>query len=290
MAEAQKTHILLTGGTDGIGKAAALELARQDVQLILMARNPAKAQATLAAIQAQTGKTDVVVLPGDLASLDSVRAFAANYRERFGRLDVLLNHGGGYFIERGLSPDGYELTFATNYLGPTALTLELLDLLTAQTTPRLARIVNTASFGVHLGRMRFDDLQWTRGPYRSMQVYAQSKRANLMFTFALARRLAQQGVTVNAFHPGLVRTNIEGNRELGPLRLLTAIVGLRPQRPGHMLAALARSPRYAGITGRYYTNGRQMQASRAARDLNQQERLWRITEELLQTHGMRIMG
>lgn len=284
MADVSKLHVLLTGGTDGIGRAAALELAGRGVQLAIMARNPAKAEQTLALIRARTGRDDITILAGDLADLASVRAAAQAYRQRFTRLDVLLNHGGGYFTQRQLSVDGFELSLATNYLGPAALTLELLDLLDASEP---ARIVNTTSFGEHLGPVRFDDLNFTRG-YSSMRAYAQSKKADLMFTFALARRLAQTRVTVNAFHPGLVRTNIEGNKQLLYVRPLMPFFALNPEVPGHTLTELALNPSYAGVTGHYYTNGRQLRASAEARDLARQERLWRITQEILQAHAITL--
>src|SRR5215207_6225037 len=201
--------ILITGATNGIGKAAALELAKQGNTVVIVGRNPAKTQATVEEIKQQSGNSAVEGLIADLSSLADVRRLADEFRQRHSRLDVLINNAGALFAERELTVDGYEMTFAVNHLAYFLLTNLLLDLLKASAP---ARIVNVAS-DAHKGmKINFDDLQLEKN-YGGMMgpAYGQSKLANILFTYELARRLAGTGVTVNALHPGLVRTGFAGN-------------------------------------------------------------------------------
>ena len=276
MANMTGKVVVLTGGTDGIGKAAAIAMARLGARLTLMGRHAAKSEAARAEIVTQSGNAEVTVIPGDLASLASVRAFAAAVRERLPRIDVLVNNAGAYQPKRRETVDGNELTFASNQLGPFLLTLELLDTLIASAP---ARILFTASFAEHFNGVRFDDAQSTRR-YAPMTAYAQSKRANLLFAYALARRLQGSGLTVNAWHPGFVRSNIEGNRANPLIRAAAALFTTTPTRAARTLVWLASSPTLDGVTGAYFSNGKRARSSRGSHDVAAQQRLWRLCAEL----------
>ncbi len=276
-------RVVLTGGTDGIGKAAAIQLAALGANLTLMARDMAKGQRVAAEIRA-TGRGDaqIDVLPGDLSSLESVRAFAAEVNVRYEKIDALLNNAGTYKGTRSETVDGYETMFATNHLGPFLLTLELLD--GALRGP--ARITFTASFAERFNDIRFDDLQSTR-EYRALAAYARTKRANLLFAYALARRLHGTGITVNAWHPGFVRSNIEGNRSSIAMRFAT-LFATTPRSAARTLVYLASSPTLEGVTGGYYSRLRPAKSSRGSHSVADQERLWQLSAELTHAPALKL--
>jgi len=219
-------RVLITGGTAGIGKATATELARRGADVVITARDAAKGRATAAEIVAATGST-VDVADLDLSDLASVRAFAERFLAEEDRLDVLINNAG-IIANKGLaSADGYELTFAVNHLGPFLLTNLLTERLTASAP---ARIINVSS-GAHssaTGRraVALDDLA-TVGERSSMKAYAASKLANILFTVELDRRLADRGVTARALHPGVVATSF-GRASDGPWWMGLGMRVLRP--------------------------------------------------------------
>ena len=205
--------ILITGATNGIGKAAALDLAKQGAQVVIVGRSADKTQATVAEIKQQSGNAKIDSLLADLSSLAEVRKLAAEFRQRYSRLDVLINNAGAIFADRTLTVDGYERTFAVNHLAYFLLTDLLLDMVKASAP---ARIVNVASDVHSGGSIHFDDLQLEKNyGMGGMGAYGQSKLANVMFTYELSRRLAGTGVTANVLHPGVVATGFgENNRGL----------------------------------------------------------------------------
>ena len=188
---------LVTGATSGIGKATATGLARLGADLLLVARDPARGRATVAELQAANDGARVELLVADLASQASIRGLAEEINRGQPRLDVLVNNAGGYWATRHTTVDGLELTFALNHLAYFLLTNLLLDLLRAGAP---ARIVNVTSSAQAFGDIHFDDLQYERR-YRGQAAYNQSKLANVLFTYELARRLHGTGVTVNCLAP-----------------------------------------------------------------------------------------
>lgn len=197
-------QVLITGGTSGIGRAAAAELAARGAEVMITARDDAKGQAAAAAIRADTG-VDVRVGLLDLSRLDSVRQFAADYAHRYDRLDVLVNNAGTMTGRRMQTPDGVEWTFGVNHLAPFLLTRLLTDLLVASAPSRVISV----SSGLHRSAKQgldIADLQMTRG-WSAQKAYAASKLATVLMTVELDRRLADQGVTSQAVHPGVVATN-----------------------------------------------------------------------------------
>jgi NAD(P)-dependent dehydrogenase (short-subunit alcohol dehydrogenase family) len=276
-------RVVLTGGTDGIGKAAAIQLLELGADLTLMARDAAKAERAVAEIRAKSAVHAAIdVIAGDLSSLDAVRTFARAVSTRSARVDVLLNNAGLYNARRMETVDGYEMMLATNHLGPFLLTLELLT--GALRAP--ARIAFTESFAERFSGVRFDDLQSMQS-YRPLAVYGRSKRANLLCVYALARKLVGTGIAVNAWHPGFVRTNIEGNRENPVFRAFTAFA-TTPHQAARTLVYLASSPELERVTGAYFANRRRARSSRGSHSPVDQERMWRSSVELTRAPELRV--
>jgi retinol dehydrogenase-14 len=270
---------LVTGATSGIGRATAAGLARLGADLVLVARDQARAEATVAEIQAATGNPRIELQLADLASQASIRQAVQEYRRGHDRLHVLVNIAGGYWATRHTTVDGLEWTFAVNHLAYFLLTNLLLEQLVASAP---ARIVNVTSSAQAIGDIHLDDLQFERR-YRGQAAYNQSKLANVLFTYELARRLEGTGVTVNCGAPGVTRTNF-GRDDSGPvMRLLTPLARpfMRTPEQGAITAvSLASSPEVEGVTGGYYASGRARRSSRRSHDTELAGQLWRVSEKL----------
>jgi NAD(P)-dependent dehydrogenase (short-subunit alcohol dehydrogenase family) len=278
---------LVTGATSGIGRAAANALAQQGATVVLVSRNAAKCAQVAAEMQDTTGNRNIGFIAADLSSLAAVRAAAAEFRQRYSRLDVLLNNAGVSPSKRRESVDGLEYTFALNHLGHFLLTNLLLDLLIASAP---SRIVSTSSSIYKQAKLDFDDLQLRR-KFSAMRAYANSKLAGLLFTAELARRMAGKGVTVNAMAPGLVKTNIgqeEGRLYAFSKRMADFFGGKTPEQGADTLVWLATAPEVAGVTGQYFEKRKAMPFSRDAADAGLAARMWRVSEELcgLQKEGL----
>ena len=237
---------LVTGPTSGLGRAAALGLARLGAEVVLLCRDLPRGRALQRELRLATGHRRVSVEQVDLADLGSVRAFA----RRFGapRVDVLVHNAGVLPDERVLSPDGLELTWATNVAGPYLLTRLLLPRL--KRAPQ-GRIVVVSSGGMYAQRLSLDDLDWQRRPFDGVAAYAQSKRAEVVLTELLAERLGRTRVTVNAMHPGWadtpgVRRSLPRFHRLMKARLRT------PAQGADTIVWLAACPRLAGESGRFW--------------------------------------
>jgi NAD(P)-dependent dehydrogenase (short-subunit alcohol dehydrogenase family) len=262
MPEAAAPTVLVTGATDGIGRATALALAARGATVLVHGRDPARAAAVAREANAVPGAPgDAESVVGDLASLAAVRALAAAVRARGAPLDVLVNNAGVAFrdAERRLSADGFELTFAVNHLAHFLLTRELLDLLAEAAARRGGARVVTVSSELHArGRIDFDDLQGERR-YGGTAAYANSKLANVLFARGLARRTAARGVTSNALHPGVIRTKLlrDGFGSNG---------GATVERGAATSVHLALHPAVAAVTGAYFVDSRETPPAAAALD------------------------
>ena len=230
-------------------------------------------------IKVQTGNSSVDFLLADLSSLQEVRNLAGQVKDRYPRLDVLVNNAGAIMLSRRLSVDGIELTFALNHLSYFLLTNLLLDHLVASAP---ARIVNVSSSSHRKGRIRFDDLQGQRR-YGGMRAYSQSKLANVFFTYDLARRLEGTGVTANALHPGLVATNfLSNNGNLGQfLRFFMGLGGMSASKGALTNIYLAGSAEVEGVTGRFFEKSREVRSSPFSYDRAVAERLWQVSAEMI---------
>jgi len=279
---------VITGGTDGIGKAAAYGLAMQGARLLVHGRDPDKGARAVAELKARSGNPAIEFLQADFSSLDEVRRLAAAITECTPRLDVLVNNAGAMYVKRALSKDGYELTLAVNHLAPFLLTHLLLDTLKASGP---SRIVTTASNAHRGAKIAFDDLQLTR-KYSSMGAYGMSKLANILFTRALAKRLQDvTRVTATCLHPGFVRTNFGANNtaDISPLfKALFSFISRfarTPEKGAETVIYLASSPQVEGASGGYYHDCKPLRPTPAGEDDDAAERLWHVSEQLVGIAG-----
>jgi NAD(P)-dependent dehydrogenase (short-subunit alcohol dehydrogenase family) len=268
---------LITGATSGIGQATAHALARKGAAVVILGRNPEKGASTLAGIQQETGNPSIGFLLADLTDQGQVRRAAADFRERYARLDVLINNAGGFFWRRQESIDGIEMTLALNHLAPFLLTNLLLDVLEASAP---ARVINVSSDMHRSAQMDFDDLQMEHG-YSGMKAYARSKLAMILFTYELARRLGRTHVTANAVHPGFVATNIGlTNAFLRLFRPVMRLFAKSPEEGAETSVYLAASPDVTSTTGAYFVYREKVRSSPATYDAAAAERLWEISTGL----------
>ena len=267
MRDAAEATILVTGATDGLGKRLARELAAKGTTVLVHGRSPERLEATLEEVRSQTSSQKVGSYLADLSSLAAVRDLADRIISEYDRLDVLVNNAGIIVQERKESEDGYELTFAVNYLSHFLLTSLLLPLL-KDSAP--ARVVNVASAGQ--SPIDFDDPMLERG-YDAMRAYAMSKLAQIMFTFELAERLSGTGVSVNALHPASL---MDTKMVLDTFGYTMSTV----EEGTEAVVRLAVSPELEGVTGRYFDGTREARANRQAYDPQARDRLWVLSEEL----------
>jgi NAD(P)-dependent dehydrogenase (short-subunit alcohol dehydrogenase family) len=289
---------IITGGTSGIGAAAALGLARRGARIAIVGRNPHRCEEAARSIAQRAGAGSVEWLACDLSSQVRVRRLASECLARFPRIDVLVNNAGAIFEYRQESVDDVEMTLALNHLGPFVLTNLLLERL-KQSVP--SRVI-TVSSGAHtdVPSFDFDDPEakrtgyptdWGRSLFYSIAKpwghpafvqYAQTKLANLLFAFELARRLEGSGVTSNALDPGLVATNFSAHPGVYMwfMRRYGTWFGVLPEEGAKTIVHLAAAPDIEGVTGAYFKKEQQAEPSAASRDFAAAQRLWRLSEEM----------
>ncbi len=271
--------VLVTGGTGGIGLATATGLAGLGARVGIGGRSPERGAAAADVVRRTVPHAEVDVFAADLATQSEVRRLAAEVASAYPHLDVLVNNVGGYWAHRHLTPDGLEHTFALNHLAPFLLTHELRDLLVGSAP---ARVVTVSSGAQRMGRIDFDDLQGERS-YNGQRAYNQSKVANVLFSYELARRLRGTGVTANVLHPGVVRTAF-GREDAGGLmgRLIPLVTPFMksPERGAATSIHLASSPEVAGVTGTYFVNRRPKRSAKLSYDRQAARRLWEVSAEL----------
>ena len=272
--------VLITGGTGGIGRAAAIALASMGARVGITGRDRARAERAAAAIARESGSPAVDVFVADMSSQAEVRRLADEVLAAYPRLDVLLNNVGGFWAHRHVTADGLEHTFALNHLAPFLLTGLLLERLKASAP---ARIVTVSSGAQANGRMHFDDLQGERG-YSGQRAYNQSKLANVMFTYELARRLQGSRVTATVLHPGVVRTGFAAEDPSPLWKVLLPLIRpmlKTPERGAATSIYLASSPEVEGVTGRYFVNCKPKTSSKRSYDEAAAAGLWRISVDIV---------
>ena len=272
--------VLVTGGTGGIGLATATELARLGARVGIVGRSADRGAAAAETFRRAAPGGQVDVLAFNLSAQAEVRGVAADVRGRYSHLDVLVNNAGGYWAHRHVTVDGLERTFAVNHLAPFLLTHLLRDLLIGSAP---ARVVTVSSSAQAMGRIDFDDLQGGRS-YQGQRAYNQSKLANVLFTYELARRLAGTGVTANAVHPGVADTSF-GRADSGwwmrAMLPLVRPVMRSPEKAAATSVHLACAPELATVTGTYFANSRPKRSSPRSYDTEVARRLWRVSCELV---------
>jgi len=270
--------VLITGATNGIGEVTAQTLAAQGAQVIIVSRNAAKCETVAQRIQETTGNPAVEWIAADLSTLAGIHQAADEFLARHQSLHVLINNAGAVFADRQVTADGYEMTFALNHLSYFLLTWRLRDTLVASAP---ARVVNVSSDAHYGGKMNFDDLMGAQ-KYRSWLAYSQSKLANVLFTYELARRLDGSGVTANVLHPGFVATGF-GHNNGGTWNVMISFAHRFAKKPAKGAATsiyLASSPALSQVTGQYFSDSKVKKSARTSYDVAAQQQLWAMSEVL----------
>lgn len=266
--------VLITGVTGAIGKATALELAKNNCQLLLLGRNSAKLESVKTEIITATGNQNIDFWVADLSEPKEILRAARDIRGRNSFLNALINVAGTFKKNRLENSRGNEYMFSTNHLGPFILTLELIDLLKAGNP---ARIITVTAPSVT--RINFDDLNGMK-KFSAMGAFGASKMMNLMFTYALARRLEGQGVTTSAFHPGLVKSDLTLEMP-AILNYIFKRISSSPDKAAKMLCSLAIDDKYANSNGTFFKfDGKQKKSNKYSYVMDLQEKLWKISEQL----------
>jgi len=271
--------VLVTGGTGGIGRATAMGLATMGAHLAITGRDRERTESAAREIRATSGG-EVDVFVADLSSTSEVRRLADEVLQSLSRIDVLVNNVGGYWDNRHVTADGLEHTFALNHLAPFLLTNLLLDRL-KQSAP--ARVVTVSSNAQAMGEINFDDLQGERS-YSGARAYNQSKLANVLFTYELARRLQGSAVTANALHPGVVRTSFGAEDPRSVQQLFMPLMRpfrKAPERGAATSIHVASAPDLGQVTGRFFANSRVKRSSKRSYDQATAARLWQVSANLV---------
>jgi NAD(P)-dependent dehydrogenase (short-subunit alcohol dehydrogenase family) len=287
VSELQGKICLVTGSNSGIGKETARDLAKMGATVVMVVRSKERGEKSQKEIVKQSGNSSVDLMICDLSSMESIRQFSEEFKKKYKRLDVLVNNAGAVFSRREVTPEGFERTFAVNYLGPFLLTHQLLNLLKSSAP---SRIINVSSGLAKDGKVNLDDLQGenitgkksvshARSPF-----YANTKLMLILYTYELARRLKGSGVTANVLLPGFTATNLGKNS--GSLRSSIMFKMVRPMQQSAKKGAetsiyLASSDEVKGITGKCFAKKKETTTCPASYDEDLQRRLWIKTESLL---------
>ena len=272
--------VIVTGSNSGIGKETALALAEKGATVVAVVRNQELGQQACETIVAETGNESVDMMLCDLSSMSTIRKFAEEFKSKYDRLDVLINNAGAVFSKREVTSEGFERTLAVNYLAPFLLTHELLPLLK---TSAPSRVINLTSGLASRADLNLDDLQSECG-YKSRKVYGSAKLMIEMFTYEMARRLENTGVSVNVVRPGFVATNL--GRSSGSLssRIMFGMMKpfqLSPKEGAETSIYVASSPEVEGVTGKCFRKCDVTATSEITYDIEKQKLLWEKTIDLL---------
>lgn len=270
--------MLITGATEGVGKATARALAQQGHRLILHGRNTDKLNAVVAEIKAATGNANLHPIVADFTSLAAVRQMADTIRQEYDHLDVLINNAAAMFSSRTVSADGFERMIAVNYFAVYVLTENLLPLLKAAPS---ARIVMLSSVGYKSAKPNFDDFFAERS-YAMQRDYFNSKLYDLYYALDLAERLRPDGIVVNAVHPGGVRTQLARDFR-GPMRvlfnLMMPLLFIPPERGAETSVYVATAPELTNVTGKYFVKKQEETLTPIGTDPTNRERLRVLTKQ-----------
>jgi NAD(P)-dependent dehydrogenase (short-subunit alcohol dehydrogenase family) len=281
--------ILVTGGSGGIGLATARSLGRRGARIIITGRNQRRGEDAAAAIEAETGQTgSVTFMAADHSKVGGNQQLASQVWAQFGGMDVLINNVGGLYERRWETADGYEATLAMNFVGPFALTSELVPLLRANAPSRCV-VVTSAAFKMWKGDA-FDDVHSTTAPFVGSDAYARAKLLNVLFGLSLATKLAADHITVNLVHPGVTWTDMTRSQTwrtkpswkwIWPIMRLIMRHG-SPEKAAQRVAFLAFAPEAGAYTGQYFERAHQPKRLSARElDLAMQHRAWQLGAELV---------
>ena len=279
---------IVTGSNSGIGKETTLGLANMGATVVMVVRDQRRGENAQREIMRQTGNNSVDLMMCDLSSMNSIQHFVKEFKRKYDRLDVLVNNAGALFNKREVTPEGFERTFAVNYLGPFLLVHELIDLL-KKSAP--SRIINVSSGLAKNGRVDLDDLQSEKNyvgtkPYSSRRapVYSNTKLMLMMFTYELARRLKGSGVTANVLMPGFVATNLgknSGNLSSSIMFKMVRPMQINARKGAETSIYLASSDEVKDVSGKCFAKKKEVLTCSASYDEDLQKKLWSKTESIL---------
>ncbi len=272
--------VIVTGSNSGIGKETALALAEKGATVVAVVRNQELGQQACETIITETGNESVNMMLCDLSSMSTIRKFAEEFKSKYDRLDVLINNAGAVFSKREVTNEGFERTLAVNYLAPFLLTHELLPLL-KKSAP--SRVINLSSGLASRADLNLDDLQSESG-YKSRKVYGKAKLMIEMFTYEMARRLENTGVSVNAVLPGFVATNLGRSSGSFSSRIMFGMMKpfqLSPKEGAETSIYVASSSEVEGVTGKCFRKCDVTTTSEISYDVEKQKQLWEKTIDLL---------
>jgi NAD(P)-dependent dehydrogenase (short-subunit alcohol dehydrogenase family) len=276
----KKNVAVITGANSGIGKATCIELAGAGASVIMVCRDRERGEEALEHVRKSSGNHSVELMLCDLGSMHSIRDFCRRVKEKHQQINILINNAGVVLPGYHKTADGFELHFGVNHLGHFLLTLELLPLLTAGAP---ARIINVSSGAHKAGKINFNDINLEK-KYSFWRAYAQSKLANILFTYELSDRLKGTGVTANCFHPGAVATRLGINRDSGFGTLITRLLKpffLTPEKGAETAIYLAVSDDVEGVSGKYFYKKRQLSSSKRSNDKEASAKLWDLSEKMI---------
>ena len=282
MASMAGKTVVVTGANSGIGRETARGLAGMGARVIMVCRSRERGEDARQDIVKSTGNEAVELELADLSAIADTRRAGEALASRLDRLDVLVNNAGAMHTSRTTTVNGFETTFAVNHLSYFLLTHTLLPLL-KQSAP--ARIVNVSSRAHERAKMNFDDLHGERG-YSIGGAYGQSKLANVLFTYELARRLEGTNVTANCLHPGVVRTGFGKNSggilgtTVGGIIRVAGVFFIGPEKGAATSIYLASSPDVEGVTGKYFADTKERPSSALSHDQEAAQRLWELSEQM----------
>lgn len=265
--------VLITGATDGVGKQTALKLAKEGYHIVMMVRSKARAEQTIAEIKQESGNKKVAYILVDLTSLAQVRKAVAEFLAAYPRLDILINNAGLIVPDKQITADGFEQSFEVNHLSHFLLTHLLLDRI--KQSPQ-GRIINLSSEGHRMAKFDADNFNAEKN-YSSLGQYCFTKLCNIYFTNELAARLKGTNVTVNAVHPGVVRSSFAGTMDKGLLKPLFAISRLfmiSPEQGAATSVYVATAPGLNKVTGRYFKDSKEKRSSALSLNVSNQKLLW----------------
>ena len=279
--------VMITGANSGIGKETAIALARKRAHIIMLCRNQGKAEKAMVEIKERANTESIDLIIADLSDQKSILSAVEEFKAKYDHLDVLINNAGSILRARQETGAGYEMTFAVNHLGHFLLTISLLDVI-IKSAP--SRIINVSSEAHRFGSLDFENINF-ENKYSSFRAYSNSKLANVLFTYELARRLEGTGVTVNALHPGVINSNFgkgQFNKFLTPFVAFSTLFLINPEKGAKTSVFLASSDEVKDVTGKYFKKQKVVKSSKASYNKDDQKELWELSLEMINQQELLI--